>query len=81
MSLILRNAPAGTPMRVVWNNVGKGVSVGEEVKAVGNEGFVTFRQAKPLPAGSYRVNMYCKKLRGEGWQDLGSHDFKVVGGG
>lgn len=79
LSLYLRNAPAGTQMRVVWNDMDKKAAVGEEVKAVGDKGFVTFQRAKPLPAGSYRVTMSFRPSPADKWEDLGSHDFKVGG--
>ena len=77
MSFYVRNAPAGTQVRVVWNDPAKNAAMGEEVKPVGDKGFVTFKQASPSPEGNYRVNMYYKMPQGRGWDNLGSHDFKV----
>jgi len=77
MSFYVRNAPAGTQVRVVWNDLTKNAAIGEEVKPVGNKGFVTFKQASPSPEGSYRVNMYFKQPASKGWDNLGTHDFSV----
>ncbi len=77
MSFYVRNVPAGTQVRIVWNDPVKNAALGEEVKPVGDKGFVTFRQASPSPEGNYRVNMYYKMPQGRGWDNLGSHDFKV----
>lgn len=77
MSFYVRNAPAGTQVRVVWNDLTKNASIGEEVKPVGDKGFMAFKQASPSPEGSYRVNMYFKPSQGAGWSNLGTHDFKV----
>ena len=79
MSFYVRNVPGGTQVRIVWNDIGKNAAVGEEVKPVGDKGFVTFKQARPAPEGSYRVNMYFKLPQGTGWSNLGSHDFRVGG--
>ena len=77
MSFYVRNAPAGTQVRVVWNDTTKNTAIGEEVKPVGDKGYVTFKQASPSPEGSYRVNMYYKQPQGPGWSNLGTHDFRV----
>jgi hypothetical protein len=77
MSFYVRNVPAGTQVRVVWNDVTKNAALGEEVKPVGDKGFVTFKQASPSPEGSYRVNMYFKQPASKGWDNLGTHDFRV----
>jgi hypothetical protein len=77
MSFYVRNVPAGTQVRVVWNDPGKNAAMGEEVKPVGDKGFVTFKQASPSPEGNYRVNMYYKPPQGKGWENLGTHDFRV----
>jgi len=77
MSFYVRNVPAGTQVRIVWNDTAKNASIGEEVKPVGDKGFVTFKQASPPPEGSYRVNMYVKQPAGKGWDNLGTHDFRV----
>jgi hypothetical protein len=77
MSFYVRNAPAGTQVRVVWNDITKNAAIGEEVKPVGDKGFVTFKQPSSSPEGSYRVNMYFKQPAGKGWDNLGTHDFRV----
>jgi hypothetical protein len=77
MSFYVRNVAAGTEVRVVWNDPAKNAAMGEEVKPVGDKGFVTFKQASPSPEGSYRVKMYYKQPQSPGWSDLGSHDFIV----
>ncbi len=77
MSFYVRNVPAGTQVRIVWNDVGKNVAVGEEVKPIGDKGFVTFKQSSPSPEGNYRVNMYYKFPQAAGWSNLGTHDFRV----
>ena len=77
MSFYVRNAPAGTQVRIVWNDITKNAAIGEEVKPVGDKGLVTFKQASPSPEGSYRVNMYFKQPGGKGWDNLGTHDFRV----
>jgi hypothetical protein len=77
MSLYIRNAPSGTQMRVVWNDLAKNAALGEEVKAVGDKGFVAFKKASPLPEGSYRATMSYKQSAAKTWENLGSHDFKV----
>jgi hypothetical protein len=64
-------------MRLVWNDVAGNKALGEEVKTVGDKGFVSFRKAAPLPEGSYRVTMSYKTAPDKGWDNLGSHDFKV----
>src|SRR6266498_3720567 len=79
MSFYVRNAPAGTQVRVVWNDPAKNAAMGEEVKPVGDKGFVTFKQASPSPEGNYRVNMYFKQPQSGGWSNLGTHDFTVGG--
>jgi hypothetical protein len=77
MSFYIRNAPTGTQVRIVWNDITTNVATGEEVKPVGDKGFVTFKQASPSPEGSYRVNMYFKQPASKGWDNLGTHDFRV----
>ena len=77
MSFYVRNVPAGTQVRVVWNDPAKNSATGEEVKPVGDKGFVTFKQASPSPEGNYRVNMYYKMPQSKGWDNLGTHDFRV----
>ena len=77
MSFYFRNVPAGTQVRVVWNDLAKNAAVGEEVKPVGDKGFVTFKQASPSPEGNYRVNMYHKQPQAAAWSNLGTHDFRV----
>jgi hypothetical protein len=77
MSFYVRNVPAGTQVRVVWNDLGANATLGEEVKPVGGKGLVTFKQESPSPEGSYRVNMFVKQPQSQGWGNLGSHDFKV----
>lgn len=77
MSFYVRNAPTGTQVRVVWNDLTKNAAMGEEVKPVGDKGFVAFKQASPSPEGSYRVNMYFKQPASKGWDNLGTHDFRV----
>jgi hypothetical protein len=77
MSFYVRNAPAGTQVRIVWNDVAKNTAMGEKVKPIGDKGFVTFKQASPSPEGSYRVNMYFKQPQSPGWSNLGTHDFTV----
>jgi len=77
MSFYVRNVPAGTQVRIVWNDVTKNAAIGEEVKPVGDKGFVTFKQANPSPEGSYRVNMYFKQPASKGWDNLGTHEFRV----
>jgi hypothetical protein len=77
MSFYVRNVPAGTQVRIVWNDAPKNTSIGEEIKPVGDKGFVTFKQASPSSEGSYRVNMYVKQPAGKGWDNLGTHDFRV----
>ena len=78
ISLYARNAPAGAEMRLAWNDVAKKTPVGEEiVKPVGEKGFVTFHQAKSLPEGSYRAELYIREPGKPEWRDLGGHDFHV----
>ncbi len=77
MSFYVRNVPAGTQVRVVWNDPARNVAMGEEVKPVGDKGFVTFKQTSASPEGNYRVNMYFKLPQGKGWDNLGTHDFRV----
>ena len=77
VSLYIRNAPAGTQMRVVWNDLANNAALGEEVKPVGDKGFVAFKKAAPLPDGSYRMAMSYKTAPDKAWENLGSHDFKV----
>ena len=77
VSLYIRNAPAGTQMRVVWNDIGANAALGEEVKPVGDKGFVAFKRAAALPEGSYRLTMSYKQSPTGAWENLGSYDFKV----
>jgi Carbamoyltransferase N-terminus len=77
MSFYVRNAPTGTQVRIVWNDITKNAAIGEEVKPVGDKGLLTFKQANPSPEGSYRVNMYFKLPQSKGWDNLGTHDFRV----
>jgi hypothetical protein len=77
MSFYVRNSAAGTQVRIVWNDITKNAATGEEVKPVGDKGLVTFKQASPSPEGSYRVNMYFKQPASKGWDNLGTHDFRV----
>ncbi len=77
MSFYVRNAPAGTQVRIVWNDITKNAAIGEEVKPVGDKGLVTFKQVSSSPEGSYRVNMYFKQPASKGWDNLGTHDFRV----
>jgi len=77
MSFYVRNVPAGTQVRIVWNDLAKNAATGEEVKPVGDKGRVTFKQASPSPEGNYRVNMYYKLPGGNSWDNLGTHDFRV----
>ena len=79
MSFYVRNVPPGTQVRVVWNDLAKNAAIGEEAKPVGEKGLVTFKQASPPPDGSFRVNMYFKLPTSKGWDNLGTHDFKVGG--
>jgi hypothetical protein len=79
MSFYVRNVPTDTQVRIVWNDITKNAAVGEEVKPVGDKGLVTFKQAAPSPEGSYRVNMYFKQPASKGWDNLGTHDFRVGG--
>jgi|GEM_PF-1197047 len=76
MSFYVRNVPAGTQVRIVWNDLTRNAAV-EEVKPVGDKGLATFKQASPSPEGSYRVNMYVKQPASKGWDNLGTHDFRV----
>ena len=78
ISLYVRNAPANSELRVVWNDVTSKTAVGTEiVKPVGEKGLVTFKQAAPLPNGSYRAELFLRHPGAKDWQDLGGHDFKV----
>ena len=77
MSLYLRNAPPGTQVRVVWNDLAGNAALGEEVKPIGDKGFVAIKKAAPLPDGSYRATMSYKQGPDKAWENLGSHDFKV----
>lgn len=79
VSFNLRNAPAGTQVRVLWKDVVKNADVGEEVKSSGGKGFVAFRQPKSLPEGKYRVDMFYKPPEKKDWQYLGNHTFTVGG--
>ena len=76
ISLYVRNAPSGSEMRIVLNDPTNNAVVGEDVKPIGEKGFVTFKQANPLPEGSYRLTMYLKRLEGKEL-GLGTHDFRV----
>ena len=77
ISLYLRNAPAGTQVRVVWNDLAKNAALGEDVKPIGDKGFVAIKKAAPLPDGSYRATMSYKPGPDRAWENLGTHDFKV----
>jgi hypothetical protein len=77
LSLLLRNAPAGTQMRAVWQDLKKNTTLGEEVKTVGDQGLTNFQRAKPLLEGSYRVRIAYKRPDSDKWEDCGGHDFKV----
>jgi hypothetical protein len=77
VSLYIRNAPAGTQMRIVWNDLGKDAALGEDVKPLGDKGFVAFKKAAALPEGSYRLTMSYKQSPTGAWEKLGSYDFKV----
>ncbi len=76
MSFNVRNAPARTQVRAVWMDVASKVEVGEEVKPIDSDGFVAFQ--KPLPEGSYRVEMSHKLPEAKEWRYLGTHLFRVV---
>ena len=77
MSFYVRNVPTGTEVRIVWKDLTKNADIGDDAKPVSDKGFVTFKQAKPLPEGSYRVGMYVKQPKSKEWQSLGTHDFRV----
>jgi hypothetical protein len=77
ISLYLRNAPAGSELRLVWNDASTKASLGEEIKPVGEKGFVTFKQAKSLPEGSYVAELFFRHPGAKEWRDLGGHNFKV----
>ncbi len=77
VSLYVRNVPAGTEVRIVWNDLTKNAAIGDEDKPVGDKGFVAFKRANPLPEGSYRVKMYFRRPESKGWENLGTHDFRV----
>jgi hypothetical protein len=78
ISLYLRNAPTGSELRIVWNDLASKTSVGDDIiKPVGDKGLVTFKQASPLPNGSYRAELYFRQPEAKEWRDLGGHDFKV----
>jgi hypothetical protein len=79
VSFELHNVPEGTQVRVLWKDVVNKADVGEEVKQVGDRGFVSFRQPKSLPDGNYRVDMYYKPPNTKDWQSLGDHTFTVGG--
>jgi hypothetical protein len=79
VSFYLHNVPEGTQVRVLWKDVVKNADVGEEVKPIGNKGFVSFRQPKSLPDGNYRVDMFFKPPNTKDWQSLGDHTFTVGG--
>ena len=79
VSFYLHNVSAGTQVRVLWKDVVKKADVGEEVKTVGDKGFVSFRQPKPLPDGNYRVDMFYKTPNAKDWVSLGDHTFTVGG--
>src|SRR5712692_9869222 len=44
MSFYVRNAPAGTQVRVVWKDVASKAEAGEPVKSIGSKGFGAFQQ-------------------------------------
>jgi hypothetical protein len=77
MSFNVRNAPAGTQVRIIWKDIAKNADTGEQVKQIGSKGFVAFQQTSPLPEGSYRVDMFYKPPGAKEWQNLGSHTFRV----
>jgi hypothetical protein len=77
ISLYVRNVAPGTEVRMIWNDLATNTPKGELVKPIADKGFVTFKQASPLPEGSYRLNMSYKKPNGKAWENLGTHDFKV----
>jgi hypothetical protein len=77
MSFNVRNAPAGTQVRVVWKDVAKDAEAGEEVKPIGDKGFVAFQRKQPLPEGNYRVDMFFKPPEAKEWRYLGTHLFTV----
>jgi hypothetical protein len=77
ISLYLRNAPAGSELRLAWIDAVRNARVGEEVKPVGDKGFVTFKQKDPLPAGKYRGDLYFRDPTEKEWRHLGGHDFRV----
>ncbi len=77
ISLYARNAPAGSELRIVWKDVGKNAALGEESKPVGEKGFVTFKQASPLPEGSYSADLFFRDAGTKDWRALGGHNFKV----
>lgn len=78
ISLYVRNAPTGSELRVVWNDLASKTPVGDDIiRPVGDKGLVTFKQAAPLPAGSYRSEMFFRHPGAMEWRNLGSHDFKV----
>lgn len=77
VSLYVRNVPSGTRVRLVWSAAAGKAATAEDVKAVSDKGFVTFKQPKPLPEGNYRVDMYYKEPNGTRWNNLGTHEFKV----
>ena len=79
VSFYLHNVPAGTEVRMLWKDVANKADVGEEVKPIGDKGFVSFRQPKPLPDGNYRVDMSYKPPSTKDWQSLGDHTFTVGG--
>ena len=65
-------------MRVVWNDTARKAAVGDDIiKPVGDKGLVTFKQAAPLPKGSYRAELFFRHPGAKEWRDLGGHDFKV----
>lgn len=78
ISLYLRNAPAGSELRISWIDSASKASVGEDIiKPVGDKGFVTFKQASPLPEGTYRAELFFRHAGAKEWKDLGGHDFNV----
>jgi hypothetical protein len=79
VSFYVHNVPAGTQVRVLWKDVAKNVDAGEEVKPIGDKGFVAFRQPKTLPDGNYRVDMFYKPPETKDWHSLGTHTFTVGG--
>jgi len=76
MSLYIRNAPAGTQMRVVWNDIAKSAALGEDVKAVGDK--VSWRSRRRLRCPTEATcDDVLQAIRGQAVGEPGSHDFKV----